>query len=557
MTHVAFEVTLDGINMGTLFFGDNLHILREHIPAESVDLIYLDPPFNSKRDYNVYLATPKGHQSDAQIMAFEDTWHWGDQAEQEYSDLLRQTNTDISDLLSSLRRFLRESDMMAYLVMMSTRLLEMHKVLKPTGSLYLHCDPTASHYLKIVLDGVFRPENYKSEIIWKRSHSHNSAKRYGPVHDVIFFYSKSSGFTWNNIRQSYAQEYIDKFFKFDDNDGRGVYWTGDITGSGVRHGETGTEWRGFNPTTKGRHWMVPPSELEKLDADHRIYWPQTQGAWPKLKRYLHEAKGVPLQDIWDDIYGLSTMGAEKDERLGYPTQKPLALLERIIQASSNPGDVVLDPFCGCGTAVHAAQKLGRQWLGIDITHLAIHLVERRLKEAFPGIEFKIHGEPEDLDAARDLAERDKYEFQFWACSMVGAQPYKGGKKGADSGTDGIIYFQDDKTNAKKIIVSVKGGEHVTRTMIADLKNTVDREGAQIGLFITLVDPTEPMRKEALAAGFYTNPYEEQFPKIQILTIADLFAGRKPQYRDFTMGKGSFKQAKTEKEKGDQLGLFGE
>ena len=257
-------------------------------------------------------------------------------------------------------------------------------------------------------------------------------------------------------------------------------------------------------------------------------------------------------DVWKDI---NPINAHADERLGYPTQKPLALLERIIQASSNPDDIVLDPFCGCGTAVHAAQKLGRRWMGIDITHLAIHLIERRMKEAFPGLQFKIHGEPEDLDAARDLAERDKYEFQFWACSLVGAQPYRGGKKGADSGTDGMIYFQDDKTTAKKIIVSVKGGEHVTRTMIADLKNTVDRESAQIGLFVTLAEPTEPMHKEALSAGFYTNPFDEQFPKIQIMTIAELMDGRKPQYRDFTGGNASFKKAKPEKQSGGQLNLL--
>jgi hypothetical protein len=205
--------------------------------------------------------------------------------------------------------------------------------------------------------------------------------------------------------------------------------------------------------------------------------------------------------------------------------------------------------------VHAAQKLGRNWIGIDITHLAIHLVERRMKEAFPGIQFTIHGEPKDLESAQDLALRDKYEFQFWACSLVGAQPYKGGKKGADSGTDGLIYFQDEKKTSKKIIVSVKGGEHVTRTMIADLKNTVGREGAQIGLFITLAESTDPMRKEALSAGFYTNSFDEQFPKIQIITIAELMDGRKPQYRDFTGGSASFKKAKTERQTGEQPTLL--
>ena len=300
-----------------------------------------------------------------------------------------------------------------------------------------------------------------------------------------------------------------------------------------------------------RYWRYGKEKMEQLYREGRILQAKP-GNVPRYKRYLDEVEGVPVGDVWADIKNLQ--GASK-ERLGYPTQKPLALLERIIQASSNPGDLVLDPFCGCGTTIHAAQKLGRPWLGIDITHLSIHLIERRMKDAFPGIQFKIHGEPADLGAARDLALRDKFEFQFWACSMVGAQPYKGGKKGADGGTDGLIYFQDDKGTAKKIIVSVKGGENVTRTMIADLKNTVDREGAQMGLFVTLAESTGPMRKEALSAGFYESPLMGQFQKIQIITIADLMNGAMPHYPDLTRGGASFKKAKTEKKSGEQPELF--
>jgi DNA modification methylase len=532
------------MDTNTLFFGDNLHILREHIPAESVDLIYLDPPFNSKRDYNVYLSTPKGHQSDAQITAFEDTWHWGPQAEQEYADLLRQPNTDVSELLSSLRRFLKESDMMAYLVMMTTRLLDMHKVLKPTGSLYLHCDPTASHYLKIVLDAIFGAVNFRNEIIWKRTSAHSDSKTMGNSHDVILYYTKGDYFTWNKQYQPYEEEYISSHYRYVDEKGR-KYRTDNLTATSLSGGGYSYDWNGVT-----KIWRCPKERMQQLHDEGRLHYTRTGGV--EYIRYLDEMPGIPIQDIWNDI---SPINSQSSERLGYPTQKPVVLLERIISASTNPGDVVLDPFCGCGTAVHAAQKLGRKWLGIDITHLAIHLVERRMKESFPGIQFKIHGEPEDVDAARDLAERDKYEFQFWACSLVGAQPYKGGKKGADTGIDGIIYFQDDKSTTKKIMVSVKGGEHVTRTMLADLKNTVDREGAQMGLFVTLVEPTEPMRKEAVSAGFYTNPFDEQFPKIQILTIAELMSGKKPQYRDFTGGSASFKKAKTEKQSGEQLGLL--
>ena len=529
--------------MDTLYFGDNLQILREHLPAESVDLIYLDPPFNSNRAYNVYLSTPKGQQSDAQITAFDDTWHWGDQAEREYSELLRQPNTDVAALISALRTVLQETDLMAYLVMMTSRLLELHRVLKPTGSLYLHCDPTASHYLKIVLDGVFGVQNFQNEIVWKRTSSHSDAKRYPKITDTILFYSKTDRFTWNKQYGEYGQEYIESHYTNIDENGKRFRYDNLVKPKG----SVGYYYDLLKCPPPPNGWRMPESRAKQWLAEGKIEIPP-KGKVPAFKRFLENMQGTVIPNLWSDIAPINSQG---QEALGYPTQKPVSLLERIIQASSNPGDLVLDPFCGCGTAVHAAQKLGGNWIGIDITHLAIHLIERRMKEAFPGLAFEIHGEPKDLEAARDLALRDKYEFQFWACALVAAQPYKGGKKGADGGIDGLIYFQDDKTAAKKIIVSVKGGESVTRAMIADLKNTVEREKAQIGLFITLSEPTDPMRKEAAAAGYYTNPYDEQFPKIQILTIADLLDGRKPQYRDFTMGQASFKKAKTEKDKGDQ------
>lgn len=541
--------------MNKLYFGDNINILRDHIPSESVDLIYLDPPFNSKRNYNVYLNTPKGHQSDAQITAFEDTWTWNDQTEVEYSEIMRQSNTDVADLIQALRKFLHESDMMAYLVMMTNRLLELHRVLKSTGSLYLHCDPTASHYLKIVLDNVFGASNFKNEIIWKRNYAHNSAKRYGANHDTILFYSKSNEYIWNKIFHQYDEEYINKHFSHTDANGR-RYKHENATGAGVTHGETGTDWRGKNPTTIGRHWARTPDKLEELEKQGLIYWPTKKDGWPYIINYLDEMHGTPAQEIWDDI---NPINSQASERLGYPTQKPVALLERIINASSNPGDVVLDPFCGCGTAVHAAQKLGRQWIGIDITHLAIHLIERRLKEAFPELrpnkDYMVLGQPMDLDSALDLAERDKFEFQYWACSLVGAQPYKGGRKGADGGTDGIIYFQDGKANTNKIIVSVKGGGTVNRIMVADLKNTVEREKAAMGLFVTLAEPTKPMREEAASAGMYVNPHDEQFPKIQILTIESLLNGAQPKYRDYTQGAATFKKAQKERTLSNQPKLL--
>lgn len=538
--------------MGKLYYGDNLEILRQHIHDASVDLIYLDPPFNSKRGYNLLFRTPKGHESDAQVTAFEDTWHWGPQAEQEYDELLHQPNTDVAEMIQSLRRFLKESDVMAYLTMMANRLLELHRVLKPTGSLYLHCDPTASHYLKIVLDAVFGAENFLSEIVWKRTSAHSSAKRPGPIHDVILLYTKSEHFTWQQQYQPYDEGYLKTTYANVDPDGR--HWKStDITGAGTRNGETGLSWRGIDVTAKGRHWFVPPPALDKLDAEGKIYWPQKEGGMPRLKQYANEMPGMPLQDIWTDIPPLSSQAAE---RLGYPTQKPLALLERIIQASSNPGDLVLDPFCGCGTAVHAAQKLGRAWIGIDITHLAIGLIEKRMHDAFPGLTFDIDGTPKDIDGAQALAERDKYQFQWWACSLVGAQPYQGKKKGADSGIDGVIYFQDEKGPAKKIVVSVKGGEHVGVTMIRDLLAVVEREKASIGLFVTLAPPTQPMLTEATSAGYYKSELLGAFPRLQILTIEGLLLGAEsPRYPDLSRGAVSFKKAPQEKPEGEQQPLF--
>lgn len=544
------------ITRNTLFYGDNLPILREHISDESIDLIYLDPPFNSNRSYNVLFKEESGKSSEAQLTAFDDTWHWGENAEETYCDLVEIAPEYVSKMIVAMRQFIGTNQMMAYLVMMTARLMELHRVLKPTGSLYLHCDPTASHYLKIILDMIFGANQFRSEIVWKRSHAHSSAKRYGPIHDVLLFYSKTDDYQWMDVRQEYSQEYQDKFFKFDDGDGRGLYWTGDITGSGVRHGETGQTWRGFDPTSKGRHWMYPPHVLDELDADKRIFWPKTKGAWPKLKRYLNEAKGVPLQDIWDDVYGLSTMGADKHERLGYPTQKPLALLERIIQASSNPSDIVLDPFCGCGTAIAASEKLGRRWIGIDVTHLAISLIKYRMKDMFPACQFDLVGEPEDLSAARQLAQDNRYQFQWWALSLVRARPIGGeagskkGKKGSDQGIDGVINFLDDCSGIpKKVMVQVKSG-HVKADDIRDLRGVLDREKAAIGVFITLEHPTAPMAKEAISSGYYSSTlWGKDYPKIQIFTIEELLGGKQinmpPDY-------GTFKQAqKTKKAEGKQ------
>lgn len=570
-----------------LYFGDNLNVLRNDIPSESVDLIYLDPPFNSKATYNVLFKSPTGEGSDAQVHAFEDTWHWGAQAEQEFAEILSQENTSVAEMMTALRGYLGENDVMAYLTMMANRLLELHRVLKPTGSLYLHCDPTASHYLKVLLDGVFGATSFRNEVIWRRTGSHNKMLRWGPIHDVIFFYTKSSQYTWNHPRQPYMLGHVmENFLQQPDGTYKTNYYGNVLTGSGVRGGESGATWKGFNPTAKGRHWAIPGaiweevgidpkglSQHQKLDLlfDKGFIKISPGQAWPVYERTIRPGEGPATSDIWafqpytdGTVFGIkdgidadvSWLKPRDQERLGYPTQKPLGLLSRIIEASSKPGDVVLDPFCGCGTAVHASQKLGRKWIGIDITHLAITLIEKRLRDSFQGIQFDVQGTPKDLGGAKDLATRDKYQFQWWACSLVNAQPYQGKKKGADGGIDGLIYFQDEKNKHKKIVVSVKGGGSVGVTMLKDLITTVSQQKAEIGLFVTLAPPTKPMIKAALAEGYYESPIGKSFPKIQILTIEELLAGTKtPAYPNLAGGGLTFKKAKREEDEQEQQTLL--
>lgn len=525
-----------------LYYGDNLDVLREHLRDESVDLVYLDPPFNSNANYNILFKSPAGTQADAQIEAFEDTWHWNDRAEDAFDQVARSGNTKAFDLLNAMRGFLGENDMMAYLSMMAIRLIELHRVLKPTGSLYLHCDPTASHYLKLLLDGVFGAENYRNEIVWKRKagrgETNNAAIRFGVSHDIIMFYAKSRATPLHRQHRPNSSAYIETKFVHRDADGR-IYRLDNLTSPSPRPNLT-YEYKGYLPPEKG--WAVSRETMERMDAEGRIYFPADKSKRLQRKRYLDELEGETVDTLWDDI---PPINSQAQERLGYPTQKPLALLERIIAASSNEGDVVLDPFCGCGTAVHAAQKLGRQWVGIDITHLAISLIEKRLKSAFPGIAFTVEGTPKDLASAEDLARRDKYQFQWWAVSMVDAMPFGGKKKGADGGIDGIIYFKPDGKRTEKAIVSVKGGDNVGVQMIRDLHSAMEREKAPIGVFITKAMPSSVMEKEAAAVGrFHSEATGKSYPRLQIITLAELFMGKRPDipYVDPT---GGMKQASRE------------
>lgn len=501
-----------------LFYGDNLDVLRAHFPDESVDLVYLDPPFNSNANYNILFRSPTGvAEADAQVEAFEDTWHWNDAAEDAFDQAMQSGCTRAFDLLNAMRGFLGENDMMAYLAMMAIRLIELHRVLKPTGSLYLHCDPTASHYLKLLADGVFGAERFRNEITWKRTSAHSDGGRYGRNTDIILFYSKGAKPVWNPQFMPYDREYEVRF-RNRDPDGR-LWMDDNLTAKGLSGGGYHYEYKGVHS-----YWRMPLETMERLDREGRLHFTRN-GSGIRLKRYLDEARGLPVQALWSDIPAINS---QAQERLGYPTQKPIALLERIIAASSNEGDVVLDPFCGCGTAVHAAQKLGRRWAGIDVTHLAISLIEQRMKAAFPGVALNVEGTPRDSASAADLALRDRYQFQWWAVSMIDAVPFAGGRKGPDGGIDGIIYFRPARQRTAKALVSVKSGEHVGVKAVRDLHSAMEREKAPIGVIVSRSPPSAPMLREAAAVGrFHSEATGRSYARMQILTVDELFDGRRP------------------------------
>ena len=469
--------------MNTLYYGDNLDVLRRYIADESVDLVYLDPPFKSNQNYNVLFAERDGTQAAAQIKAFEDTWRWDEAAARAYQEVV-EAGGDVSRAMQAFRTLLGDNDMLAYLAMMAPRLVELRRVLKPTGSIYLHCDPTASHYLKLLLDAVFDPGTFRGEIMWQRSFAHSDTaqglKQPGRIHDVLFFYTVSDKWKWTPIFLAYDDAYIERRFKYEDV--RGRYKDADLTAA-KPGGDTSYDWRvkrkGADPwmtdiddewktprsswtykairPPRGRYWAYSRENMKRFHDDNRLHY--FSSGMPRLKQYLDQMRGVGLQDLWTDIPPINAMAAE---RLGYPTQKPEALLERVIEASSNEGDVVLDPFCGCGTTIAAAQKLGRRWIGIDITHLAIGLIRHRLRDAYGDQvtnTYEVIGEPVSLPDARALAASDPYQFQWWALGLIGARPVEQ-KKGADKGIDGRLYFHDEGPGGatKQIVISVKAGK---------------------------------------------------------------------------------------------------
>ena len=543
---VVSSPLMDGKNK--LYFGDNLNILRDHIADASVDLIYLDPPFNSNANYNVLFKEKSGEESAAQITAFEDTWQWSVEAEAVYREIVTSGPRKLADLTQALLSFLGRNDMMAYLVMMAIRLVELHRVLKLSGSIYLHCDPTASHYLKLLMDSIFGPEHFLAEVTWKRTGTHSDAKRWSPVADVLLHYARNESPTWNPLHEPHSEEYLSSKYRYKEHDGR-IYRLDNMTSPKPRPNMMYT-WRGHASPQLG--WRYSKETMAQLDAEGRIWYPDSTTKRPQLKRYLDEMSGVLVGNVWTDI---DPINSRAQERLGYPTQRPEPLLERIVKASSNEGDLVLDPFCGCGTAIAVAERLKRRWIGIDITYLAINLVQRRLRDSFADqlAPCEIIGAPTDLQGAEALKVISPYQFEWWAVDLVDARPAKDHKKGADTGIDGYINFFDDKSGqAKQVIVQVKGG-YIGVNHVRDLKGVLEREKAPIGALITLREPTRPMLTEAAAAGFYEpKDFPGRYPRLQILTIAELLEHKKilyPEHRVETFAKAE------RKTKAQQDGLF--
>lgn len=537
--------------MNLLYFGDNLDILRRHIAAASVDLVYLDPPFNSNQNYNVLFAEKDGTAAAAQICAFEDTWHWDMAAAESFTETV-EAGGEVSKALQAFRDFIGENDMLAYLSMMAPRLVELRRVLKPTGSLYLHCDPTASHYLKLLLDAVFGPERFINEVVWRRYGAHNDvgqgSKHFGRVHDILLFYGRSAEMFWEQQFTPLSEKYTEKNYRYVDAATGRRYTTTPLTGpGGAAKGNPVFEWNGHT-----RAWRYSKETMLELHDAGLLHYSKTGYARKKL--FLEDSRGVPVQDLWDDPKALTGAHAE---RLGYPTQKPVALLERIIATSCPGGGVVLDPFCGCGTTVDAAEKLGREWIGIDITHLAITLIKHRLRDSYADtVTYEVHGEPASVSGAAELAGSGpdgRYQFEWWALGLVGARPEET-KKGADKGVDGRLFFHDEPGGpTKRIVISVKSGK-VGRPMLDQLLGVMEKEKAEIGVFLTLEPPTKPMRELGASAGFYDSPWGKH-PRLQILTIDELLEGKGIDYPPVTGANVTYNRApRHERKVAEQMDL---
>jgi site-specific DNA-methyltransferase (adenine-specific) len=501
---------------GIFYCGDNLEILGELglVPAGSVDLIYLDPPFNSQRTYNVVYKN-----SQAQELAFKDYWSW-DEAAPTFARFIE--STEVPERLRTMLRGLHDllieddADLLAYIAMMSPRLVALHSVLKTHGSFYLHCDPTASHYLKVILDSLFGVQRFKNEIIWKRKagrgETNNTAVRFGVSHDVILFYVKGKDSYFSAQTRPNNPQYIASKFTHDDGDGR-IYRLDNLTSPSPRPNLC-YEYKGYQPPRNG--WAVSLERMKEMDREGRVWFPADKTKRLQRKRYLDELEGETVDTLWDDIAPINSQAAE---RLGYPTQKPLALLERIIAASSKRGDLVLDPFCGCGTTIEACETMGRRWIGIDIARKAVEVTEERFQKLgreAPEVEWF----PPDLDAAEALAKRSGIKFEEWARFKLRAVR----NRKRDRGIDGEALFQDQSGRKTHVLISVKGGGKLSPAMVRELRGTIEREKAPIGVLVTMHEPSKEMRREATLAGFISGAGGEQFPKLQILTMKQVFDG---------------------------------
>lgn len=540
----------DALN-GFLFYGDNLGILRDYFQDGFVDLVYLDPPFKSDQTYNVLFTERDGTQAAAQLRAFGDTWRWDSGSEAAYQEVV-EGGGKVSETLQAFRMVLHTTDMMAYLAMMAPRLIELRRVLKDTGSIYLHCDPTASHYLKILMDGVFGPESFRADIVWKRYGSHNDSKSYGAVHDVLLYYSKGPQPVFNKQFQPYEQAYISERFRFKDSDGR-LWAEQNLASPNPRPNLTYpfTAKNGITYAPPGNGWKCEPSRMRQLDDEGRLHYPAKPNGRLRMKNYLDELPGVPIQDVWTDI---GPLGGTSPERLGYQTQKPESLLDRIILTSTNPGDVVLDPFCGCGTTIAAAQRLNRSWIGIDITYAAISVIRNRFKSRF-GIEISnVVGAPVTPHDAAVLAASEPYQFQWWALDLVGGRPDEQ-KKGKDKGIDGRLYCHEFEGGpTKQVIFSVKAGTHIVPAHVSELRGVIEREKAVIGVLLTMHPPTRAMRAEAASAGLYQSPWGKH-PRLQILTVEQLLAGEAVDYPPARQASVTYKPMPLSADTTQQIGLF--
>lgn len=536
--------------MNRLYYGDCLTVMAD-MPLGSVDLIYLDPPFSSNRDYNAIYPDETGRPLPDQVEAFCDTWTLDEERERAIRTMpVLMRDHGIEDEVAEFWRLwmnaLRKTNprLLAYLSYMVQRLLPMRGLLKPTGSVYLHCDPTASHYIKVMMDAIFGHDNFRNEVIWRRTGAHGGAKRWGPIHDTILFYTRGGSYTWNRVLEAYDPDYLERHYRLEDE--RGRFQAISLTGPGSRAGSSGQPWRDVAPGD--RHWALPSGRalpewfvapngyaemtvqerLDVLDRQGMIYWPP-RGSMPRFKRYAAVSGGNPLQDMIRDIRPISAHAAE---RMGYATQKPVALLERIIAASSNPGDIVFDPFCGCATTLEAAHNLGRRWIGIDITIHAIKRVARvRLQERLKlveGQDFTVDGVPRNLEGARDLWQRDKYHFQKWAVEEVDG--FVTTRRTSDGGIDGRLYFaRHGVPELRSMVIEAKGGKNVGIGVVRDLRGVLEREEADMAGLIVLEEPGDRKRanfaREMAAAGDL-DEMGVLYPRMQMLTAEEILSGQR-------------------------------